>query len=219
MQSPCLPADNLRMRAASSHLQRLAFFALVLTILHPSAARAEGGAFGAGIRFSFVPGRVDEEPTQRYFGGQMRLRMSPRTALELSLDYRNALNDTLDLRVKDYPIQVSGLFYLVRSRLAPYLIGGLGWYARSVDDPDGESVLDSVTTRRFGYHAGLGGEIQLGARAAIHLDYRYTFIHFGGDIEEGQGGAVPIPGLGGVQEKLKLSHEGSMWTTGLTFYF
>lgn len=206
------------MRAASSRLQRIALFALAATVLHPSAASAEGGAFGAGFRFSFV-GSVDEEPSQRYAGGQMRLRMSRRSALEVSFDYRSVLNDTLGLRVKDYPIQVSGLLYPVRSKLSPYLLAGLGWYSQRVDDLDGDSILTSVTTKRLGYHAGIGGEVELGAHAAIHLDYRYTFIHFGGDIKEGQGGAVPIPGLGGLQEKLKLSHEGSMWTTGLTFYF
>lgn len=188
-------------------------------VLAPRLAAAEGGALGAGIRFSFVRGSVDAEPSQRYSGGHLRLRMSPRSALELSLDYRSALNDTLKLKVKDYPIQASMLLYPVRARLSPYVLGGFGWYSQRVDTLDTTSVVQkSTTTRKVGYHAGLGGEIQLGSRAALHLDYRYTFIHVGRD-EGTNSGAFPLPGLGGLQEKLKLSHDGSMWTTGLTVYF
>jgi hypothetical protein len=57
----------------------------------------------------------------------------------------------------------------------------------------------------------------MGRRATLHLDYRYTFIGFGGD--ESDPGVLPLPGLGGLQDKLNLSHDGSMWTTGLTIYF
>jgi hypothetical protein len=47
------------------------------------------------------------------------------------------------------------------------------------------------------------------------VDYRYTFIGFGHDADTAPA-AVPIPGLSGLQDRLRLSHKGSMWTTGVT---
>jgi hypothetical protein len=38
--------------------------------------------------------------------------------------------------------------------------------------------VSETSTTKMGYHAGLGGESGLGSRAALHLDYRYTFIHY-----------------------------------------
>ena len=68
----------------------------------------------------------------------------------------------------------------------------------------------------MGYHAELGGELMLGRRAAIHLDHRCTFIHFG---DHGttpiSGGVIPVPGL----PACGLPHEGAMWTTGVLVYF
>jgi hypothetical protein len=190
--------------------------ALILTIAAPAGAQG----FGLGPRFSFVRGTVDAESSARYVGGLVRLRMSPRTAIEVSLDYRSVVSEDLRQRVKDFPVQGSLLAYLTRTTLAPYLLGGIGWYSQRVEQitPDGSPIAPSVTTRKVGYHAGLGGEVDLGTHASIHADYRYTFINFG-DQDESAPGALPIPGSVGLQEKLKLSHRGSMWTTGVTFYF
>ena len=192
-----------------------------MTVVHPPRAGAQERAFGIGPRFSFVRGAAEVEGSAaRFSGGQLRARLSPRTALELSLDYRSYVNDSLNERLRDYPVQGSLLLYPVRSTLAPYLLGGVGWYSQRVDTLVDNLVVDSATTRTFGYHAGLGGELRLGSRASVHLDYRYTKIRFGdsggADTEPG---AIPIPGLFGLQEKLKLSHEGSMWTSGLTIFF
>ena len=74
------------------------------------------------------------------------------------------------------------------------------------------------TTRKTGYHAGLGTDIWIGRHATIHADYRYTFIGFGHDADTAPA-AVPIPGLRWLQDRLGLSHKGSMWTTGVTVYF
>jgi outer membrane autotransporter protein len=108
--------------------------------------------------------------------------------------------------------------YFTRSNLAPYLVTGIGWYSQRVETLQDKQVLTSTKTRKTGYHAGLGGDVRLGQRAALHLDYRYTFIGFGKD-EDTEPGVVPLPGLGGLQERLKLSHKGSMWTSGVTVYF
>lgn len=191
---------------------------LVATIAAPAAAQ---GSLGLGPRFSFVRGSVDAESSTRYSGGLVRLRTSPKTAVEFSLDYRSVLNDDLTKRIKDYPIQGSLLMYVARGTLSPYLLGGMGWYSLRVDQVDGtgKPFGTAQTTRKTGYHAGLGAEMRVGAHAGVHADYRYTFIRFGKPDTNSAPGAIPIPGSTALQEKLKLSHQGSMWTTGVTVYF
>ena len=182
-------------------------------------ARTAGAqSLGIGPRFSFVRSDVNATSSTRHSGGLLRLRTSPKTALELSIDYRNRVNESLTERIKDYPIQGSLLMYPVRSTLSPYFVAGIGWYSQRVEQLQDNQVLTSTKTRKTGYHAGLGADMWLGRHATLNLDYRYTFIGFGRD-EESQPGAVPLPGFIGLQNRMKLSHKGSMWTTGATVYF
>ncbi len=84
--------------------------------------------FGVGPRFSFVSGELESDGRSRYSGGLLRLRTSDKSAIEVSFDYRNHLNESLNTRIKDFPIQASFLFYPIPRNLAPYFVGGIGWY-------------------------------------------------------------------------------------------
>jgi opacity protein-like surface antigen len=192
-------------------------------------ASAGAQSLGLGPRLSLVRGEVDAGTSaERFTGGTLRARLSPRSALELSLDYRSTTNELATERVREYPFQGSLLLYPVRANLSPYVLGGLGWYSQRVDALVNDKVDESATTRRFGYHAGLGGEIRLGRHAAMHVDYRYTFIRFNADDETaasgagtaaGASGGFRIPGVSYLTDQLHLSHGGSMWTGGVTIYF
>ena len=176
-------------------------------------AAAQGQSFGIGGRISFIRADVDDEgaESQRFFGGQIRARVSPRSALELSLDRHTETNLTETVRVRQMPIQASLLLYPVRSVFSPYALGGGGWYSTRVDLLAGDETLTSETTREFGWHAGFGAELRMGPHAALHGDYRYTFLDFGDDDEEDD--------EEGLLTRFLPSHRGSMWTAGLTFYF
>jgi len=187
-----------------------------LVIAHANEVDAQ--SFGVGPRLSFVRGDLTADSSTRYSGAMLRMRTSPRTAIELSLDYRNHLNESLTERIKDYPIQGSLLLYPVRATFSPYLVTGIGWYSQRVEALQANQLLTSTTTRKTGYHAGLGADVRLGRHAAVHADYRYTFIGFGRD-EDSEPGVLPVPGFRGLQDRLKLSHKGSMWTSGMTVYF
>lgn len=195
-------------------------FLLVVGLVGAAPAGAQPTtAIGLGPRMSLVRGdsRADSTST-RFQGGALRARVSPRTALEIAVDYRTLLNDTE--RIKDYPIQGSLILYPIHATLAPYLLGGIGWYSQRVEKISESAVVTSETTRTTGYHAGLGGEMWLGRHAAVHADYRYTFIRFGESADADRtAGALPIPGTHSLQERLKLTHKGSMWTVGATVYF
>ena len=196
---------------------RYAIFTGVCLVL-AQAGGANAQSFGVGPRFSFVRGDLKADNSTRFSGALLRLRTSPKTAIELSIDYRNHLNESLTERIKDYPIQGSMLMYFARANLAPYFVTGIGSYSQRVDQMQGNEILTSAKTRKTGYHAGFGADLRLGRRATLHADYRYTFIGFGKDADT-EPGIVPLPGLGGLQDRLKLSHKGSMWTSGVTVYF
>lgn len=180
------------------------------SLLAPAPCAGQG--FGIGGRMSMVRADAQADPTaaaQRFLGGQLRARLSPRTAVELSLERRTDHPD-LTTRVRDYPLQGSLLLYPIHSTFSPYLLGGVGWYTHVVDTLSAGQVTASDSSRKMGYHAGFGAELKAGSHAGIHADYRYTMVHFGDGTGEG---------TGGLASRLKPSYDGSMWTAGITFYF
>lgn len=190
--------------------------ALALTATVPAAAAAQG--FGIGPRLSFVRGDVPTgQPSTRFWGGIMRIPLSRRVALEGSLDYRTETSDNGLTRVKERPLQASVLLFPVRSTVSPYILGGYGVYNRTIEVLDDNALLLPVITeseRRSGLHIGFGMELGFGRHAAFVLDYRYRFVRFGeADIESGES-PVNLPLI-----KDRLSHQGSMWTSGVAFYF
>jgi hypothetical protein len=202
----------------STLLRRL--LPLVLLASFPAVpCRAQG--VGIGARFSFVRGDIQTDAvSQRFTGGQIRAWISKRTALEVSLERRTEGNELLTERVRDYPLQASLLLFPIHSTFSPYVLGGMGWYTHRVEQLDGKAVTASTTTRRAGSHAGFGAEMRLGRHAGLHADYRYTFLHFGGDDSSKSGLTSAGHGLLGTSGASFLpSYEGSMWTAGLTVYF
>ncbi len=188
--------------------------ALLLGLLAaPAVVSAQSVAIGP--RLSLVRGDLaTDTPSSRLFGGTMRMRSSSFTALELSMDYRVTHNEARTERVRETPMQASLLVMPFRSLLAPYALGGVGLYSSKVDLMGPENViLDSSLERRIGWHAGFGAELKLGRRAGVFLDYRYQFINFSRN-DDPDADSI-IPGL----ERVKFSHQGSMWTSGVAFYF
>jgi hypothetical protein len=182
-----------------------AVFSLVLSAV-PCAA--QNSAFGLGARLSMVRSDAHSDADAlRFIGGQIRARLSPKTGVELSIDKRTQSNEALTARVREMPIQASLLLFPIAGSFSPYILGGGGWYSRRIETLLNDDVLASETTRDFGWHAGLGAELRLGRHAGIHADYRYTFLHFGGDEDTILG------------QRFLPSYTGSMWTAGLTVYF
>lgn len=197
-------------------------FAFVATLLlAPAAAIAQDGGFGIGPRITFVRGSEDlPESSRRFTGGAIRLG-GGRAALEVAMDFRSEVRGPLNERIREYPVQASLLLFPVRARLAPYLMGGVGWYSQNVTRfvaPTGEFEETEETTRKMGYHLGLGAELKLHRRVGIYGDLRYTKLGMSDEDEEAAGQqTVPrwIPGA----QLLKLSHEGSTFTWGGMIYF
>lgn len=202
------------------HKQHFAGAAAVILFLStPCFAQ---GLFGLGARLTMTRGNTNVDPNataQRFTGGQLRARLSPHTTIEVSLDRRSEDAPDATSRVRDYPLQGSALFYPLHSTIAPYVLGGLGWYTHSVDTMAGGKVIDTTITRKVGYHAGFGGEVKLGKHTGVHADYRYTFIHFGDSSSATPAQPGTSTGTGGLVSRFLPSYDGSMWTAGVTFYF
>lgn len=182
-----------------------------VTVLLVVPARVDAESFGLGGRLGMI--RTDVAtgaPAERFTGGHIRARLSPRTAFELGLDRRTTTSDTLTERVREYPIQASLLLYPARKVIAPYLLGGGGWYTRDTQVLENSDWVTTDSSRRFGWHGGFGAELQLGRHAAAHADYRYTLLRF-----REEEGAAERSGFG----RFLPSYQGSMWTAGLTLYF
>jgi opacity protein-like surface antigen len=176
---------------------------------------------GIGGRLSTVRGNEEAGTSSvRFTGGQLRAGLSNRNSIELALDTNTETNEAETVRIRENPFQASVLLFPVRSSFSPFLLGGVGWYSTRVEQLEASEVIDSVTTRRRGYHAGFGAEIRLGRHAGLHGDYRYTFLNFGDDDEEEEDTSI-LDALnpGSAVSRFLPSSEGSMWTVGLTVYF
>lgn len=188
-----------------------------LAVLGALPATAYAQALGIGPRMSFVrSGLAGSSPSTRFFGGTLRMRTSKRIVLEGAADFRTELNDSGTLRRRETPLQASLLIFPVRAALSPYLLGGFGMYSETLDTLNLEGgVLETSTAKTTGWHLGIGGELFVSRHAALFADYRFRFVEFGDDDEPVEAGREPInlPGL------KQLSHQGSMWTSGLAFYF
>jgi opacity protein-like surface antigen len=203
---------------------RVAFILIVsLGAIFGAAAPSAAQAFGIGARLAMV--RTDADPVAgtesdsvRFTGGQIRVGMSQRASLEVSLDRHTETFEALNEEVKETPLQASLLLYLAKGGFAPYVLAGPGWYSRRVESLSPAGPEDeAVTTRKFGWHGGFGAEIRMGRHAGLHADYRYTYLRFGDDDEEE--GAAAATGNDSLVSGLLPSHDGSMWTVGVTIYF
>jgi len=136
-----------------------------------------------------------------YGGGQVRVYPWRYFAIEGSADYRR--NDFGDTRVHSYPVQVSALIYpLGTTRLAPFILGGGGWYYTTVKGPGG---FDD-TQNRFGLHAGGGLQFFFNRHWSVDSTYRYIWLEKIASKDQN------------IVDK-KFDDNGHMVTIGLNFHF
>jgi hypothetical protein len=203
-------------------MRRVLCFASALCLLALLPRPAAAQSFGIGPRFSFVRGSLaNDTPSTRLIGGTIRLVTGPHTVLEGALDYRAYFNETHTERVRETPMQGSVLLFLTRRAVGPYVGGGIGLYSQTHETLNAAGLGVATTTqRKLGWHLGAGVELKVARHAAFFADYRFRFVRFGEPTSDDQQ-LIHIPGTTvlPVLEKVKLSHEGSMWTSGVAFYF
>ena len=113
---------------------------LTLGGLLASLAPVSAQGFGVGGRIAWVnPDTELDVDSIRYFGGQIRL-IGGRFGLEVSLDRHSEESEILNLKFTETPIQMS-LLLRMGGKVAPYLLGGPGWYRRTTEALDGPADL------------------------------------------------------------------------------
>lgn len=159
------------------------------------------------VRGDFVSGTPDTS----FLGGTIRTMASSHAGFEFALDYRSQMSTDRTQRVREEPFQASLLIFPVRRRISPYVVAGYGIYSELTDaiGPTG-LVLATATSRRGGWHLGIGGEFFMNRHASLYLDYRFRFVQFGAGAGSNQ--PIDLPGI-------HLTHQGSMWASGMAFYF
>ena len=157
------------------------------------------GFFSIGGRAAYY----DPKDMQAHWFGGAQVRVNPFKFLsfEGSADYRS--QDTAGSTIHTYPVQVSALIYpLGHTRLAPFLLGGGGWYYTSVNGPGN---FDD-TQNRFGLHAGGGLQFFFNNHISIDSTYRYIWLE---DIQSRDQN---------IKDK-DFNDNGHMITAGLNFHF
>jgi opacity protein-like surface antigen len=195
---------------------------LVAAVAVLAATPASAQSFGIGPQFSLVRGNVTSgTPTSNLIGGTMRFLTGEHTAIEASMDYRSYLNDAGTERTKETPMQGSLLLFLGRHTLSPYVAGGIGLYSQVHETLNSQGLVTATSTdKQVGWHLGAGAEIRIAPHAAFFADYRFRFVKWGSPTDPSQQ-PITIPGttVVPVLSNIRLTHEGSMWTSGLAFYF
>jgi opacity protein-like surface antigen len=208
---------------------------LALAVLAGEAGDARAQTIGLGARMVSVSGpespALDNSDSSRtrFAGGFIRLHMVASLGVEVAMDYQSTTNDAETARIRNMPIQVSGLLLPVKKTFAPYVLAGIGWYKHRVEALDSGEAVASAYSTDFGYHTGLGAQIRFGGHAAVFVDYRYVWVDANGI--DGITGAlksaksvISVVSLltsfaGDGSEETSISRGGSMWTGGLTIYF
>jgi hypothetical protein len=212
-------ADTVKEEFAMLIRRSILVFALVVLLWPAAEAAAQG--FGIGPRMTFVKGDLATgAPSTKFYGGTIRIASSRRVVLELAGDVRSQLAEDGLTRLRERPIQASMLLFLARSAFAPYVLGGYGIYSQTTETLDATGVVaDSVSERKTGAHLGFGAELFVSRHAAFFADYRLRFVTFGTPDAGAEPVNIPgssfVPGL----DNVKLSHRGTMWTSGIAFYF
>jgi opacity protein-like surface antigen len=208
---------SMRVHTDTEHVRHLLIAVFALGALLATALPASAQGFGLGARFAWVKPDVDVDADSVRFNGFLMRAMGGRAGFELSFDRHSEEFELANLKVSETPIQASFIMRLRSGGFAPYLLGGPGWYKRSVEPLIGaEDSGESAT--EFGWHAGGGIEILAGRHFGIHGDYRYTFLDFGGDDDDDDGGNIG-GGLLGPIGGLLPGYKGSTITLGATLYF
>jgi opacity protein-like surface antigen len=140
-----------------------------------SAATPQQGVVGFGPVLGWTKAR-DSDAGKLTGGLALRLKLSPALGVEGSIMYREDKYNNGAVTASTWPVQVTGLIYLV-----PMVYGaiGAGWYHTTLDYDQSVYPVgtNSETTTNFGWHFGGGLELPLG-RASFVADIRYVFLNY-----------------------------------------
>jgi opacity protein-like surface antigen len=118
---------------------------------------------------------ADADDGQFMYGAALKLKLTNALGFEGSLNYREENYRQGAIKVSQWPVLLSGLFYVTP---VIYGIAGVGWYNTKVDFENALNDVPDRSSQEFGWHFGAGVDIPLGEAAFLTTDFRYTFIDY-----------------------------------------
>lgn len=165
-------------------------FIIIITFVFTALTAAQGlnsrtnvhnpFAIGAQLGFQKAAGA---DNGNIMLGGLLRAYLTSSVALEASINYREQEYHSGDIKVSEWPVQISGLFYPIE-----YLYGvvGVGWYNAHAEYSGSLNGVPDKSSQKFGWHFGAGIDLPLSERAFLFGDFRYVFLNY--DFKDVPGG-------------------------------
>ena len=141
-----------------------------------SAAAKAGHGFVLGPMAGYLRARGSDHGA--WFGGVMaRAYIFPALAAEGSISVHQDRFDNGDVRITQWPVQVTGLLFpFANLPVDPYVLAGAGWYYTRVHTRGSLASFKDETDKSFGAHAGAGLELRPEGPIVLFADVRYIFI-------------------------------------------
>lgn len=142
---------------------------------------------------------ADADDGKFLFGAALKLKLTNALGFEGSLNYREEEYRNGAIAVSQWPVLLSGLFYVTPEI---YGLAGVGWYNTKIEFDNAIIDRPDRTSQEFGWHFGAGVDIPLGEAAFLTTDFRYTFIDY--EFEE-------VPGAGEISSDFFIVKAGLMF--------
>ncbi len=139
---------------------------------HSLALGLKGGTFFSGT----TDGDLYSDPG---LGLMARYRPAEAVGLQLDVSHHAGLTSFAASESQRNQTQASGsvaLFAYPWSRVSPYVIGGVTWNGRALQDryfTEGGTTVDTTEDVLTGLHGGVGLSLGLGQKVALELEGRY----------------------------------------------
>ena len=154
------------------------------TVSTSTSSANQGEGIGFGPILGWTKAR-DADAVKLTGGVALRMKFGQAFGMEGAISYREDKYNHGAVTATTWPVQVTGLFYLV-----PVVYGaiGAGWYHTTLDYDMSRypAGTESETKTNIGWHFGGGVEVPLG-RASFVADIRYVFLNY--DFKQ-------LPGVG-----------------------
>lgn len=143
-----------------------------------SKTNLQAGRVGVGPQLGyFKSGDADKGSIMG--GGFLRARLVEQFGFDLSINYRSEQYASGRVQVSQWPVQLSALFYPIPS---VYALAGFGLYFTSFTF-NSQSIIDlpDKTASRFGFHLGVGLELEMTPKLKFIGDVKYILLGLGLD--------------------------------------
>jgi opacity protein-like surface antigen len=175
-------------------LPKLSFIAglLLAAFLMPKDAAAQPYADpGTGVGLLGYSARTPDAAGSTFTGGaHVLVRLTGVLGADLYTGYRSdeyEEDGVKVLRVKQVPVQLSAIGYLLPNlKVQPYLLGGGGYYRIWATHVGPREAQGRTIENKFAFHAGAGVDVRTGRRFSVRAEGRYVFLDVGPVTELGK---------------------------------